>query len=105
MVQYDADVAERQWEVLQKAQEISVAKVQPLRVNLPTRGQRHSFSQVLQTEINKPMSIRFQATNSKEIGWAKWLIYALGGFLMLWIFVAAVANHPVRQSQPQPQNS
>jgi len=92
MVQYDAEAAERQWEVLQKAQEVSAAKIQPLRVNLPTRGQRHSFSQVLQTEIDKPMTIQFQAASSRDIGWMKKFIYAMGTFLMLWIFVAVVLN-------------
>src|SRR5205085_4243601 len=92
MVQYDAEVAERQWEVLQKAQEVKVAKVQPLRVNLPTRGQRHSFAQVLQTEINKPMTIQFHANNIKEVGWLKRLTYLIGSFLMLWIFVSMIAN-------------
>jgi len=99
MVQYDTEVAERQWEVLQKAQEVSVAKVQPLRVNLPTRGQRHAFSQVLQAEVNKPMTIQFQAASTKEVGWIKRIIYAAGGFLMLWMFVAAVANKPARRPQ------
>lgn len=99
MVQYDSEVAERQWEVLQKAQEVSVAKVQPLRVNLPTRGQRHSFAQVLQTQVNKPMTIQFHATNTKEVGWAKRAIYVVGAFLMLWICVASVPNRPL----PKPQ--
>ena len=101
MVQYDAEVAERQWDVLQKAQEISVAKVQPLRANLPTRGQRHSFSQVLQTELNKPMTIQFHAANTKETGLATRVIYVVGGFLMLWIFVAAVAKRPGKELQAQ----
>ena len=32
-----------------------VATVQPLRVNLPLRGQRHVFTQVLQIEVNKKL--------------------------------------------------
>jgi len=92
LVHYDADVAERQWEVLQKAQEVSVSKIQPLRVNLPTRGQRHSFSQVLQTEVNKAMTIHFQANNTKEVGWAKTALYGLSAFLLLWIVVACLGS-------------
>lgn len=92
MLQYDADAAEQQWGALQRAQEVSVAKVQPLRANLPTRGQRHSFTQVLQTEVNKPMTIQFAAANVKEVGWFKKVLYGAGGFLMLWIFVAVVVN-------------
>ena len=42
--------------------EVTVTKVQPLRANLPTRGVRLSFSQPLQTEVNKPMTVEFAAT-------------------------------------------
>ena len=97
MLQYDADAAEQQWGALQRAQEITVAKVQPLRASLPTRGLHHSFSQVLQTEVSKPMVIQFAARNVKEVGWFKTLVYCTGGFLMLWIFVAVVINRPARQ--------
>ncbi len=93
-VQYDADVAEMQWGALQRAQDVPVAKLQALRANLPLRGQRHLFSQVLQTEIDKPMTIRFSAATTKETGWFKNAIYSAAGFLMLWIFVGAVAKRP-----------
>jgi hypothetical protein len=98
-VQYDADAAERQWGALQKAQEVKVTKVQPLRANLPTRGQRHSFTQVLQTEVNKPMTVQFTAANTREGGWFKRGLYLAGAFLVLWIGVAAVirrASSPAR---------
>ncbi|HYV27377.1 MAG TPA: hypothetical protein VFA77_07580, partial [Candidatus Eisenbacteria bacterium] len=49
-IQYDTAAAEAQWTKLQQAQELGVARVQPIRVNLPTRGLRHAFTQVLQTE-------------------------------------------------------
>jgi hypothetical protein len=45
---------------LQQAQEIVTAKVQPLRVNLPVRGQRFAFTQVLQTESGRPMTIQLK---------------------------------------------
>jgi hypothetical protein len=99
LVQYDADAAERQWGALQKAQEVKVTKVQPLRANLPTRGQRHSFTQVLQTEVNKPMTVQFTAANTREGGWFKRGLYLAGAFLVLWIGVAAVirrASSPAR---------
>jgi hypothetical protein len=98
LVQYDESVAERQWEVLQRAQELSVAKVQPLRVNLPKRGLRHSFSQVLQTEINKPMTVQLTATNTKHVGWFRGLLYVTGSFLMLWICVSALLNRTPRRT-------
>ena len=42
------------------------AKVQPLHVNLPIRGIRRVFTQVLQTEVNKPMTIQMVAASSKR---------------------------------------
>ncbi len=99
-VVYDSEVAEQQWGVLQRAQEVTVAKVQPLRANLPTRGQRHSFSQVLQTEVGKEMTIRFAAANTKQVGWFKQTIYFAGAFLALWILVSLVASRDHRGQQP-----
>src|SRR6185295_8975566 len=89
LVTYDAEVAERQWNALQKAQEVTVAKVQPLRVNLPTRGLRHTFTQVLQTEVNKPMTIQFSAANAEHVGWLKLTLNAIAGFLILWLLTAS----------------
>ncbi|NBU08813.1 MAG: hypothetical protein EBS84_07345 [Proteobacteria bacterium] len=89
---YDTGAAEQQLEKLQKAQEVTVATVQPLRVNLPLRGQRHAFTQVLQTEVNKPMTVEFTARNLKAGGWLKPIVLTLGAFLALWIAVAVFAQ-------------
>ena len=89
---YDTDAAEQQLEKLQKAQEVTVATVQPLRVNLPLRGQRHVFTQVLQTEVNKPMTVEFAARNLKAGGWLKPIALTLAAFLALWIAVAVFAH-------------
>ncbi|MEQ2008788.1 MAG: hypothetical protein ABMA26_18565, partial [Limisphaerales bacterium] len=89
---YDEQAAEQQLEKLQKAQEVTVATVQPLRVNLPLRGQRHAFTQVLQTEVNKPMTVEFAARNLKAGGWFKSIALTLGAFLALWIAVAIFAE-------------
>ena len=89
---YDTDAAEQQLEKLQKAQEVTVATVQPLRVNLPLRGQRHVFTQVLQTEVNKPMTVEFAARNLKAGGWLKPIALTLAAFLALWIAVAVFAQ-------------
>lgn len=88
--EYDLKVAEQQWGKLQQAQEIAEVTVQPLRVNLPTRGLRHSFTQVLQTGVQKPMTIKFAATNTTRPGWFKTLLFAVGGFLVLWIIAASL---------------
>jgi hypothetical protein len=89
---YDEQAAEQQLEKLQKAQEVTVATVQPLRVNLPLRGQRHAFTQVLQTEVNKPMTVEFAARNLKAGGWFKPIALTLAAFLALWIAVAIFAE-------------
>ncbi|MEW6306426.1 MAG: hypothetical protein AB1705_23415, partial [Verrucomicrobiota bacterium] len=87
---YDAEAAGRQWDVLQRAQELTMTTVQPLHVNLPTRGLRHSFAQVLQTEINKPMTISFSAQNTKEPGWFSRVLTAVAAFVVLWSAVATL---------------
>ncbi|MEN9574713.1 MAG: hypothetical protein RL514_2568 [Verrucomicrobiota bacterium] len=89
---YDTDAAEQQLEKLQKAQEVTVATVQPLRVNLPLRGQRHAFTQVLQTEVNKPMTVEFTARNQKASGWLKPIALTIAAFLALWVAVAVFAQ-------------
>ncbi|NBV22158.1 MAG: hypothetical protein EBS05_09605, partial [Proteobacteria bacterium] len=89
---YDTAAAEQQLDKLQKAQEVTVATVQPLRVNLPLRGQRHAFTQVLQTEVNKPMTVAFAARNLKAGGWLKPVAYTLCAFLALWIAVAILTE-------------
>jgi len=81
---YDEATAEAQWTKLQQAQELAVAKVSPLRVNLPTRGLRHAFTQVLQTEVGKPMTIRLQAVSTRNTGWVKPIATALLVFGGLW---------------------
>ena len=85
---YDEKVAEQQWGKLQQAQELVVTTVQPLRVNLPTRGLRHSFTQVLQTSGGKAMTIKFNAGNTTRPSWFKILLLAGGSFLALWLVVA-----------------
>jgi prepilin-type processing-associated H-X9-DG protein len=91
--------AEQQWEKLQKAQEVALVKVRPLRVNLPTRGLRHSFTQVLQTEIGKPMTVGFQAQNTKTVNWPKRVAGGAGAFLALWVVVALVVVRTPRHGE------
>jgi hypothetical protein len=87
---YDENVASLQWDKLEKAQQVAVAKVAPLHVNLPTRGIRYSFSQVLQTELRKPMTIRLLAENTKVPSWTTRVGLSVLGFAVLWAFVAAL---------------
>jgi len=100
-LRYDAAAAEAQWTKLQQAQDLGTLNVQPIRVNLPTRGQRHGFTQVLQTETGKPLTIRMMATNTRTISWPKRITGPLAGFLVLWFMVSLLkrrANQPTRRT-------
>ncbi|MFO1487332.1 MAG: hypothetical protein U1F65_02530 [Verrucomicrobiota bacterium] len=85
---YDNAAAAQQWDKLQQAQEIVAAKVQPLRVNLPVRGTLLSFSQVLQTETARPMTIELFAASTKPVNWPQRIGMGLGTFAGLWAMVA-----------------
>jgi len=82
---------------LQQAQEIVTAKVQPLRVNLPVRGQRFAFTQVLQTEGGKPMTFQLSAANTRTVHWPARLGMALAAFAALWGMVAVLSRVTRRQ--------
>ncbi len=97
---YFNKAAEQQWEKLQAAQEVAVAKVRPLRVNLPTRGLRHSFTQVLQTETGKAMTVSFQAENTKNVNWLGRIAVGVVGFLALWVVVAVGTSRMSHRNQP-----
>ena len=86
----DTEVAGLQWDKLEKAQQVAAAKVAPLRVNLPTRGVHYSFSQVLQTEPRKPMTVRLLAENTKVPSWTSRILLIAGGFLALWLLMALI---------------
>ena len=94
-IQYDAAAAEAQWTKLQQAQDLAVAKVQPIRVSLPTRGLRHGFTQVLQTKEGKPLTIQFMASNSRVISWPKRIAGPVAGFLVLWLVVTLITNRTI----------
>ena len=86
----NGEVAAEQWDRLQQAQEIGVAKVLPLHVNVPRRGLRYSFTQALQTETGKPMTLHLRAVNSRGISLPLGIAGGVGGFIGLRI-IAAVA--------------
>ncbi|MBU6398727.1 MAG: hypothetical protein KGS61_00280 [Verrucomicrobia bacterium] len=90
---YDEQVAERQWDKLQQAQEVAAATLRPLRLNLPTRGLRQSFSQVLQTEAGVPMRIRFVASNQETASWPARIGWVAAGFAGLWGMVGLGLRH------------
>jgi hypothetical protein len=89
----DEEVAAKQYDRLQQAQELAVAKVQPLHVNLPRRGLRFVFAQPLQTEVGQPMTVTFRAVNVRGVSVPLGLAVAAAGFAALW----AVAFLAVRR--------
>ncbi len=93
---YDAASAQRQWTKLQQAQDIVVAQIQPLHVNLPVRGVHFAFTQVLQTEPGKPMTILLQAANTRAVNWPTRILMLAATFLALWGMVALVSRLTVR---------
>src|SRR5205823_5560899 len=99
-LQYDNTAAEAQWTKLQQAQDLAVAKVQPIRVSLPTRGLRHAFTQVLQTEGGKPLTIRLMASNSRVTSWPERIAGPVAGFVVLWALVALLNRTTRKQSTP-----
>ncbi len=92
--QYDVAAAEAQWTKLQQAQELGVTRVQPIRVNLPTRGMRHGFAQLLQTdERGRPMTIHLVASNARSSSWTGTVLGPLAGFLALWLMVTFLVKY------------
>jgi hypothetical protein len=87
---YSVEDAQRLAAVVQKAQVVSLTRVEPLRVNLPTRGIRHSFTQVLQTDPGKPLTVEFHARNLRESGFFTRAFRTIAGFLGLWIVAGLV---------------
>jgi hypothetical protein len=84
----DLETASKQLEKLQQAQALTATRTGPLRVNLPTRGVSHSFVQVLQTEVDKPMTVEFHAANTKA-GNVPWRVAGgLAAFAALWLITA-----------------
>ena len=92
----DVNVAQRQAKKLQEAQSLAVTQVRPLHINLPTRGLHFAFTQVLQTETHKPMTVQFSADNVRQASWVKEALGAGVGFLLLWLFLALFCKKPNR---------
>jgi hypothetical protein len=97
-VQNDSAAGE-QWTKLQQAQEIVAAKIQPLRVNLPVRGVHFAFSQVLQTESGRPMTIQLFAASTKAVSWPVRGVALTGAFLLLWALVAIISRLTLRTGE------
>jgi len=91
--------ARDQWTRLAQAQELAVARVRPLRVNLPVSGLHQSFTQVLQTEIEKPLTIQFTAANIQTGSLTRQILGGALAFLALWAIVSTLLTRGLREAQ------
>jgi type II secretory pathway pseudopilin PulG len=89
----------QQWSKVAQAQQLAVARVQPLRVNLPTRGLHHAFTQILQTEVDKPLSIEFTAANTQSGGLFRRAFGWGLALLVLWAIVKFLLSRQPRDLQ------
>ncbi|HEY3912838.1 MAG TPA: hypothetical protein VGN61_00010, partial [Verrucomicrobiae bacterium] len=87
----DAD-ALQQWTRLEQSQQLTAATVQPLRISLPTRGLRQSFTQVLQTEVSRPLTIQFRAASTQSGGLFGTLAFGVLAMLVLWAVTSVYLN-------------
>jgi hypothetical protein len=97
--EYDLN-ARAQWTRLAQAQELAVARVRPLRVNLPISGLHEAFTQVLQTESEKPLTIQFFAANTQTGSRFRQFIGGVLALLLLWSIVMVLLARPARAPQP-----
>jgi hypothetical protein len=56
------------------------------------RGVKLVFSQVLQTEVQKPMTVKFQAENTKEAGWLKTLFWSALGLAAFRLLAGGISR-------------
>ena len=82
------ETAARQWDRLQRAQEIGEARIRPIHVVLPQRGIKYTFTQPLQSKPWDPMTITFTAARAGAGGVWGWVGTSVVGFLAIWIAVA-----------------
>ena len=97
---YDTAAATLQWQKLQQAQEIVTTRVQPLHVNLPLRGVRVGFAQVLQTEGGHAMTVQLQAENRKAVNWPSRGLKIAAAFAALWALAAWVSRLKPAMTRP-----
>ena len=98
---YDTSVAKQQVAQLNRAQAVVTTHVSPLHVNLPTRGLRFNFSQVLQTQPGEALTVTFRARNERNPGAVRSVIGGAVVLLVLWATsVLILAFRPEPKNQP-----
>jgi hypothetical protein len=76
---------------------VTTGEVTPLNINLPRDGVFLAFSQPLQTETNKPMTISFTAENTRRTSWWIVLMWSSLGITVLFSLILAVRRFALRK--------
>ena len=69
---------------------VTTGEVTPLNINLPRDGVFLAFSQPLQTETDKPMTISFTVENTRRTSWWIVLMWSSLGITVLFSLILAV---------------
>ncbi|MDG2212782.1 MAG: hypothetical protein P8M70_03055, partial [Verrucomicrobiota bacterium] len=92
----DKETVERQKRQIDEIERIqkrvTTGEVTPLNINLPRDGVFIAFSQPLQTEKDKPMTISFEAENTRRTNWWVVLAWSVLGISLLFFLVQAIRH-------------
>lgn len=103
---YDEGTAERQVDLVQKAQRLTERRITPLRLNLPLRGRHYVFAQASQMETHKSMTVKFEARNTREPQW-NWMLAGAAAGLIALTGIVTLGRRAVRRRccQADPSNA
>ena len=97
----DKETVERQkrqiGEIDRIQKRVTTGEVTPLNINLPREGVFLAFSQPLQTETDKPMTISFEAENTRRTNWWGVTVRSALAISILFFLVQAVRHFALRK--------
>jgi len=97
----DTETVERQKrqidEIDRIQKRVTTGEVTPLNINLPREGVFLAFSQPLQTETDKSMTISFEAENTRRTNWWVVLVWSTLGISILFFLVQAIRHFALRK--------
>ena len=97
----DTETIERQKKQIDEIDRIqkrvTTGEITPLSINLPRDGVFLAFNQPLQTEKDKPMTISFEAENTRRTNWWAVLVWSALGISILFFLVQAVRHFALRK--------
>ena len=98
----DTETVERQKrqidEIDRIQKRVTTGEVTPLNINLPREGVFLAFSQPLQTETDKSMTISFEAENTRRTNWWVVLVWSALGISILFFLVQAIRHFALQKS-------